>query len=133
MRLLFIAVLLFSLGACSKYEEGSPSLASKRSRLINKWTMVTLTANGYDVTSLKIITGVDIHSNNTFTVYGETNGVQTSSSAVWAFDSNKTHVLVTNGDGTVDSYEIIRLEKDALKLRITNSAGVTFVHEYRTA
>ncbi len=133
MRILLFAFIILSFGSCSKYEEGSPSFASKRSRLINNWTMVTMTANGFDITGLKLITGVDIHSNNTFTVYGEVNGVVTSSNAIWAFDSNKTHVLVTNGDGSVDSYEIIKLEKDSMKLRIINNVGATVVHEYKTA
>lgn len=133
MRVLLFAFIILSLGSCSKYEEGKPSAASKKSRLVNNWTMVKMTANGYDITALKAITGVDIYDNNTFTVYGEVNGVPTSSNSIWAFDSNKTHVLVTNGDGSVDSYEIIKLEKDSLKLRIVNNTGVTLVHEYKTA
>lgn len=95
--------------------------------------MVKLTANGFDITALKIITGVDIKDNNTFTVYGEPGGTPTSSSSIWAFDSNKTHVLVTNGDGTIDSYEIIKLEKDSLKLKITDANGTVILHEYKTA
>lgn len=127
------AFIILSLGSCSKYDEGSASLSSKKSRLVNNWTTVSITANGFDITALKTITGVDIYSNNTFTVYGEVNGVVTSSNAIWAFDSNKTHVLVTNGDGSIDTYEIIKLEKDSLKLRIVNNVGVTLVHEYKTA
>lgn len=133
MRVLLFAFLILSLGSCSKYEEGKASIESKKSRLVNKWTMVKMTANGFDVTALKLITGVDIYDNNTFTVYGEVNAAPTSSNSVWAFDSNKTHVLVSNGDGSVDSYEIIKLESNSLKLRIVNNSGVTFVHEYKTA
>jgi len=133
MRLLLIAVIALSLGACSKYEEGSPSLSSKKSRLVNDWAMVKLTINGFDVTPLKIITGVDIKANNTFTVYGEVLGVATSSNSTWIFNGNKTQVLVTNSDGSIDSYEIIKLEKDSLKLKIINNDGATVTHEYRSA
>jgi hypothetical protein len=133
MRVLLFAFIILSLGSCSKYEEGKPSAASKKSRLVNDWTMVKLTINNFDVTALNIITGVDIKSNNTFTVYGAAGGTATTSSSIWAFDSNKTHVLVTNGDGTVDSYEIIKLEKDSLKLKIIDANGAVIVHEYKSA
>lgn len=133
MRILFFILIAVVFSACSKYDEGKASLASKKSRLVNNWTMVKLTANGYDITALKLITGVDIKDNNTFTVYGEAGGTPTSSSSIWAFDSDKSHVLVTNGDGSVDSYEIIRLEKDALKLQIVDGNGVTVLHEYKPA
>ncbi|MEJ6583196.1 MAG: lipocalin family protein [Crocinitomicaceae bacterium] len=133
MRILIFALIILSLGACSKYDEGSPSFASKKSRLVNDWTMVKLTINGFDVTALKIITGVDIKANNTFTVYGEANGVETSSSSTWVFNGNKTQVLVTNADGSIDSYEIIKLEKDSLKLKIINNNGATVIHEYKSA
>ena len=133
MRILFFVLIALTFSACSKYDEGKASLASKKSRLVNNWTMVKLTANGFDVTSFKLITGVDIRDNNTFTVYGEAGGTPTSSSSVWAFDKDKSHVLVTNGDGSVDSYEIIRLEKDALKLQIVDDNGVTILHEYKPA
>lgn len=133
MKFLSYLLIAFTLFSCSKYEEGKPSLASKKSRLVNDWTMVKLTANGFDITGLKIITGVDIKANNTFTVYGEAGGTPTSSSSIWAFDAGKKNVLVTNGDGTVDSYEIIKLEKNSLKLRIINSTGATLVHEYEPA
>ena len=64
MRVLLFAFIILSLGSCSKYEEGKPSAASKKSRLVNNWTMVKMTANGYDITALKAITGVDIYDNN---------------------------------------------------------------------
>lgn len=133
MRVLLFAFIILSLGSCSKYDEGKASAESKKSRLVNNWVMFKLTANGFDITSYKMITGVDIHSNNTFTVYGEVNGTPTSSNAIWAFDSDKSHVLVTNGDGSVDSYEIIKLESDSMKLRIIGDNGVTFIHEYQSA
>lgn len=133
MKIISFILIAFTFFSCSKYDEGKASLESKKSRLVNNWTMVKLTANGYDVTALKIITGVDIKDNNTFTVYGEAGGTVTSSSSIWAFDGNKTHVLVTNGNGSIDSYEIIKLEKDSLKLKIIDANGTVILHEYKTA
>lgn len=135
MRLLFLMVALagFSLSSCSKYDEGKPSLASKKSRIVNNWAVVKITANGFDITSAKIITGVDVRNNNTLTVKGEIFGEPYANDGGWAFNAAKTHVLVTNNDGSVDSYEIIKLEKDSMKLRIINGDGVTIEYEFKTA
>ncbi len=135
MRLLFLMVALagLSLSSCSKYDEGKPSLASKKSRIVNNWAVVKITANGFDITSAKIITGVDVRSNNTLTVKGEIFGEPYANDGGWAFNTAKTHVLVTNNDGSVDSYEIIKLEKDSMKLRIINGDGVTIEYEFKTA
>jgi len=131
--LLTITLLTVALSSCSKYDEGKPSLASKKSRIVNNWAVVKITANGFDITSAKIITSVDVRSNNTLTVNGELFGTPYSNVGGWAFNSNKTHVLVTNNDGSVDSYEIIKLEKDSMKLRIVNGDGVTIEYEFKTA
>lgn len=133
MRILFFLIIAVTFASCSKYDEGKASIESKKSRLVNDWTMVKLTINNFDVTALNIITGVDIHSNNTFTLYGALGGTPTSTNSTWVFNTKKTHVLVTNGDGSVDSYEIIKLEKDALKLKITDANGTVTVHEYKSA
>ncbi len=135
MRLLFLMVALtgLALSSCSKYDEGKASLASKKSRLVNNWAVVSIKANGYDITSTNIITSVDVRNNNTLTVNGEVFGESYSNVGGWAFNSGKTHVLVTNNDGSLDSYEIIKLEKDSLKLRIVNGDGVTIEYEFKTA
>ena len=135
MRLLFLMVALAGLllSSCSKYDEGKASLASKKSRIVNNWAVVKITANGFDITSAKLITSADVRSNNTLTVNGEVFGVPYSNVGTWAFNSGKTHVLVSNSDGSVDSFEIIKLEKDSMKLRIVNTDGVTFEYEFKTA
>ena len=133
MRVLIFAIIALSLGACSKYEEGSPSFESKKSRLVNNWTVVSITANGFNITGLNLITGLDVNANNTFTVYSLVNGVTVGTNSTWIFDGQKKNILVTNSDGSLDSYEIVKLEKDSMKLRIVNSSGVTLLHEYKSA
>ena len=131
-RFLFFAFALVILGACSKYEEGSPSLLSKKSRLVNDWKVVSITANGIDITATNIITEVIIRDNNTITVTNELLGFPVSDDGTWVFNANKTHVLVTNNNGSLTSYEIVKLEKDSFKVRNTDSNGTTFLHEYET-
>lgn len=127
-----IFIPLFFLASCSKYEEGSASLASKKSRLVNHWKTYQLTINGNDVTSWNIVTDVDIKDNNTITVNGNFLNNPTSSTGVWAFDSDKSHVLVTNNDGSVDNYEIIMLQKDESKFRLTQSNGDQVFYHFKT-
>lgn len=124
-------LLIFLMGACSKYEEGSPSMASKKSRLVNDWKTVEITANGTDITSLNLITEVVIRNDNTITVIGSPLGVSTTSNGGWAFNSDKSAVLVTNSDGTLDNYEIVMLQKDESKFRIIDN-GTTIEYHFVT-
>lgn len=130
LPLLFVP--LFLLTACSKYEEGGATLASKKSRLVNHWKTYQLTINGADVTSWNIITDVNITDNNTIIVNGSPFGISTSSSGGWVFDNDKSHVLVTNNDGSLDSYEIIMLQKDESKFRRTDSNGDLYFYHFKT-
>lgn len=127
-----LALPLFILSSCSQYEEGSVSLASKKSRLVNHWKTYQMTVNGNDVTSWNIVTDIDIRDNNTIVVNGSFLGNQTSSTGGWAFDSDKSHVLVTNNDGSLDNYEIIMLQKDESKFRLTESNGDQIFYHFKT-
>ena len=101
--------------------------------MVNNWTVVSITANGFNITGLNLITGLDVNANNTFTVYSLVNGVTVGTNSTCIFDGQKKNILVTNSDGSLDSYEIVKLEKDSMKLRIVNSSGVTLLHEYKSA
>lgn len=129
-RLAVFSLAFLVLASCSKYEEGNASLASKKSRLVNHWKTLQITSNGYDITSLNIITDVIIRENFTITVNGAFLGIITSADGGWKFDSDKTHVLVTNGDGSLDSYEIVMLEKDEAKFRRTDGDGNLIVYHF---
>ena len=126
------ALILFVLGSCSKYEEGTPSLASKKSRLVNHWKTISLTSNGTDITGWNLVTEVIINNNNTITVKGNFLGIPSSADGGWVFNSNKTRVLVTNNDGSLDDYEIIMLEKDESKFRRIDNNGNTLVYHFMT-
>lgn len=125
-------VPLFFLASCSKYEEGPASLASKKSRLVNHWKTYQLTINGNDVTYLNLVTDIQVTDNNTIVVNGSPFGFNTSSSGKWVFDKDKSHVLVTNNDGSLDSYEIIMLQKDESKFRRTDSNGDLYFYHFKS-
>ena len=132
LRSFMFALAVLALGACSKYEEGSPSILSKRSRLINHWKTISLTSNGADITSWNLVTEVIIRKDNTITVIGQPFGVPTSAEGGWVFNGNKTRVLVTNNDGSLDDYEIVMLEKDESKFRRTDANGNVLVYPFMT-
>ena len=128
--LFFLLLTALTFSSCSKYEEGSKfTLLTKKQRMVNDWKMKQLTANGDDITSLNIITEVDIRDNGTITVRGKFLGISTSDNGSWAFDNDKSHLLITSQDGSVDNYEIIRLKDKELKVKITTN-GTEYIHEY---
>ncbi len=132
ITLFFLLFTFFSLSfsSCSKYEEGSKfTLLTKKQRMVNNWKMKKLTANGDDITSLNIITEIDIRDNGTITVRGAFFGVPTSDDGHWIFDNDKSHLVITNQNGGVDRYEIIRLKDKELKVKITTN-GTEYLHEY---
>jgi hypothetical protein len=129
--LLLILALVF-LGACSKYEEGKPSLASKKSRLVNHWRTQQITSNGFDITFLNLITEMVVRDNNTITVSGTPLGIATSADGAWVFSADKKQVLVTNDDGSLDTYEIVMLQKDECKFRKVDDNGATILYHFVT-
>ena len=130
MKLLTFALIVLTLTACSKYEEGSGSLASKKSRLVNDWKTVEITSNGYDITSWKLITEGTIRNDNTITVTNEAFGFPISSTGKWIFDATKDNVLVTNNDESLDTYTIVMLEKDECKFRRTDNDGNLLTYHF---
>lgn len=132
IKSLSLLLILFTVISCSKYEEGSASILTKKSRLVNDWAVVSIHLNGNNITSYNLVTEVIIRDNNTITVYGKPFGVSTTNNGAWVFDSDKSHVLVTNNDNSVTSYRIIRLEKDALKVETIDDDGNVYLHEYKT-
>ena len=130
LRPLLLVLALVFLGACSKYEEGNPSLASKKSRLVNHWKTQQITSNGFDITALNLITEIVVRKNNTITVSGAPFGIATSVNGGWVFSADKKRVLVTNDDGSLDDYEIVMLQKDECKFRKIDGNGATILYHF---
>jgi len=132
MKLFPIILIAIFLTACSKYEEGGASLASKKSRLVNDWNTFSLTSNGVDITALKLVTEVNIRNNNTITITNETFGVPITVTGGWVFDAKKDNVLVTNNDESLDTYQIVMLQKDEAKFRRIDNNGDTLLYHFKS-
>tara|TARA_R110002072_G_scaffold4095_1_gene28942 strand:- start:798 stop:1214 length:417 start_codon:yes stop_codon:yes gene_type:complete len=129
-QLFMFSVLVFTLTACSKYEEGSNfTLLTKKARMVNSWKVLKITSDGVDITSANLITEVDIRKNGGITVRGELFGIPNSSEGAWVFSPNKSQIIITGENGNISAYDIIKLKKDELKVSITENDVFT-IHEY---
>ena len=128
-----MALVTVSFAACSKYDEGSKfTLLSKKSRAVNNWKLTSWVVDGVDNTILgsAIVKEVSLRDNGGATITSEfIAGFITTTDGSWAFNANKTHILLTNADGEVTSYKIIKLKKDELKVQYTSNSQLN-VQEY---
>ena len=128
VKFLLIAFLAVSASSCSKYDEGSKfTVLSKKSRLVNDWTVDKMTANGTDVTDSGIIEDLNIKKDGDVTTNSTFFGVPTTTQGTWVFDNDKSHVIISNGED-LESYEIIKLKKNELKVQATSN-NVLFIIE----
>jgi hypothetical protein len=134
-KLLAFGLFAFALSAltltsCNKYEEGANfSFISKNSRMINNWEMTKLEQTSgiatADVTSTVDYIELDMNEDNTFemrtalTILVQIISVETGT---WAFNDDKTQVLLTLENGSVRTCNIIKLKKDELKISYTENA-----------
>ena len=130
--ILLLLALAFTYSSCSKYEEGPATLASKKSRLVNHWRVQMLTSNGADITGWNLVTEVIIQDDHNIIVKGAFLGFPTQALGKWAFNADKSRVLVTNNDGSFDDYEIIMLQKDESKFRVIDVNGAEVLYHLVT-
>ncbi len=128
--ILTIFQFIFIFTSCSKYEEGSKfTILTKKQRMVNDWKIKTLTADGSDITTLNLVTELDIKDDGKIVIRGNFFGIPTTENGSWMFDSDKTHILITDSQNAVSSFEIIRLKDKELKLK-TIGNGVEYVYFY---
>jgi hypothetical protein len=127
--LLFISVLLIS---CGKYEEGPGiSLLSKKNRITNVWSLASKMTNGQTTNLSDWTWKLEIKDDETYTSQVTYLGIPfLNESGIWKFSTDKSQLLTTaSGSSNTDSWEIIRLTKDELKLKYI-SGGDTIVDTF---
>lgn len=126
---LFIAAFLFS---CGKYEEGPGfSLLTKKNRITNVWNLSSRTTN-VSTTNLSNVTWkVEIKDDESYNSQATYLGITfLNESGIWKFSTDKSQLLTTaSGSSNTDTWEIIRLTKDELKLKYI-SGGDTIVDTF---
>ena len=113
--------VLLVFTACNRYDEGANfSLLTAKMRLVNTWTMTKISAtNGsttWDVTGAFPATVVNIMKDGTYvTTYTAGNGSSTEK-GTWTFNDGKTQAILTEDDGSVRTYNIIKLKNKEMKV-----------------
>ncbi|MFT6245857.1 MAG: hypothetical protein ACJA0U_003410 [Salibacteraceae bacterium] len=114
-KIVLFAVLALVFVSCSKYEEESASLLSKKSRVANTWKVKSATAYGVDYTSSYPVKEIEITKEGGFTESIVENGITGFYDGTWEFNDDKTQLLVTFSNAN-RVYTILKLEKDAMKI-----------------
>lgn len=120
MRLLvgigLVTMMAFAMTttSCNKYEEGPGfTLLTAKMRITGNWTMIKRTVNDTDFTSFAPSEKLDIKKDETFTW---TIGSYTYT-GTWKFNSDKTEVIFTDSSGDVDTFTIVQLKNNIMKLK----------------
>lgn len=126
--LIFALILALVLPSCGKYEEGpSISLRSKTSRIVNEWVVEKYYENAVDVTLAytTFMPGLVMNikeNGEVVTTYNDQTGGPVTWGSTWAFNSDKSGIVITTGGVAVAS-DIIRLKNDELWLKQTYTVG----------
>lgn len=131
---LSLALVILTLAACNKYEEGSNfSLLSAKMRLVNDWKMVSSEfTSGSNTTTNTGYTEVEVSftKDNKYTYSGKFIGFAFSESGDWEFNGDKTVVILKDGNGNVENWQIIKLKNTELKVSTSSNNGtLTFEFE----
>lgn len=118
---MMIALVAFTFTSCNKYEEGSNfSLLTAKSRVVNDWKSTSVTINGTEMqTNWWYEASLKKDGTGTFATVNSSGS--TTENIKWAFDSDKENLLITDSNNSTETYEIVMLKKNDLKLRQVNT------------
>jgi hypothetical protein len=131
-KLFFIAFLSLLAVSCGKYEEGPGiSLLSKKNRITNVWSLASKMTNGQTTNLSDWTWKLEIKEDETYTSQVTYLGIPfLNESGIWKFSSDKKELLtIPSGSSNTDSWEIVRLTKEELKLKYI-SGGDTIVDTF---
>lgn len=138
IKMFAFALLAVLVTACSKYEEGSKfTLLTKKSRVVNTWkldkvtSIIVATGLESDITSLFPTTTMELTKDGVATVVQSSGGLSLSDVGTWAFNSDKSGLILTDAAGTASESDIVKLKANEMKLTSTDN-GVTIIVEYVT-
>ena len=123
LNFILIATMASSMISCGKYEEGPGiSLKSKTSRVANIWKV----EYAQDLEDQSDVTLDFAGEQYEFTKEGEflENGKVEGS---WEFNSEKTHIVITDLNNEVDQFKIIRLKEESMHLEVTGELLIHFI------
>lgn len=123
MTLLALAIMAIILPSCNKYEEGPMfSLASAKSRVVNKWKIEKVYSNSSDVTSYFQLLypnySIEMKSDDSYVI---TYTADTAEVGSWTLDNPKENIMTTpSGSVLTTTWNILRLKKDEMWVKYTD-------------
>jgi hypothetical protein len=125
-----------ALTGCGKYPDGPKiSLASKKSRVVNKWKIDEEFKNGasQEVSSDEKDDYVEYKKDGSVELGIVSGSNTTKFTGTWEFDSKKENLLVSFdflGQTSTTTYKILRLKSKELWLEYTNDSGDVYEYHY---
>jgi len=125
LGLVAMLALTAVVSSCGKYEEGSKfTLLSAKSRVVNDWSLTGAAYNGTEIISLYPTIKMSFKKDDTYTTSFTAAGITTTETGTWAFNNDKTALLLSaTGSATVDTQTIVMLKSKMMKLKSTDTAG----------
>ncbi|MEY3238455.1 MAG: hypothetical protein RI883_2556 [Bacteroidota bacterium] len=125
LGLVAMLALTAVVSSCGKYEEGSKfTFLSAKSRVVNDWKLTSVTYNGTEVISLYPAIEISFKKDDTYSTSFTAGGLTTTETGTWAFNSDKTALLMTaTGSTTVETQTIVMLKSKMMKLKSTDTSG----------
>lgn len=128
MKYLALLSLLatFALSSCNKYSEGPNfSLLTRKARITNDWVLESYTKDGTDLYDATYEMNLSIEKDGTYSKSIITPNLgqlqSTTSHGTWEFTESQASIsLLEDGMLLGESYEIIMLKNNELKLRQTD-------------
>ncbi|MFA6924208.1 MAG: hypothetical protein WC223_08115 [Bacteroidales bacterium] len=121
-----IFILSITFSSCKKYDDGPMiSLASKKSRVVNKWVYESVMQNGVNTTSFytAVYDYIELKKDGSIScVKGAV-----SINGTWAFDSKKENIITTIASD-VKTNKILKLKSDEMWLEEENLLGAITYH-----
>lgn len=133
-KFLFIAIPLFIMVGCGKYEDGPGlSFRTKKDRVTNAWQVSSALRNGIDKTSdfNALFAGylLDIRKDDMYSLsYSPLSMGQVNESGRWEFISDKMEIRFINSDGESQTYQILRLKTKEFWIRFQEDGTDWEVH-----
>lgn len=131
LGLVAMMALTMTVTSCNKYEEGPKvTLLTAKMRITGDWSLLNVTADGYDVTSFYPTTSLEIVKDGTYKYTATSGSVSVTENGSWKFNSDKTQYISTDSDGDITTYTIVKLKNSILKLKYVDSDGDVTIYTY---
>lgn len=122
--LLALLALSAVVSSCNKYEEGSNfSLLSAKNRIINEWKSTSYTSVSSIGTYTSDMMNLTIAKDGSYIQDATSFTFSDDAAGKWTLSADKTELLLTDTDGALTTWTILKLKDKELKLSRVETIG----------